>query len=71
MKNSLIDNNGVQVPQNKNPKTKLEILANQGIFKLNFPVVFLENTAYLQDFRCLYCDCYFTEQDINQNNYSL
>jgi len=70
MKNSLIDNQGLSLPHEKKPKLEVQILASQGIFKLNFTVC-LENPTYLKDFQCPHCNCYLTDGDINQNNYSL
>jgi hypothetical protein len=41
------------------------------IFKLNFPVGFVETPTYLKDFQCPHCNYYLTDEDINQNNYNL
>jgi hypothetical protein len=77
MKNSLIDNQGFSLPNEK--KTKLEsqllskkkVLTKMGAFKLNFPVAFVEIPTYLKDFQCPHCNYYLTDEDINQNNYNL
>jgi hypothetical protein len=60
MKNSLIDNQGFSLPTEKKTKLEVQILASQGIFKLNFPV-FLETPTCLKDFQCPYCACHLTD----------